>query len=140
MKKGFSLIEIVFVLMIIAVIITTAVSKFDTAFNNTYLTKIKADILQIRAGIQKYKNKMILANSNQTLTTLDDNSLNLFNLVLENPIIASNEAKATSWSKASATSYNVFIDNSTQLLFTYDASNHTFDCDISNSICKELDI
>ena len=83
-KKGFSLIEIIFVLLTIAIIITVAVSKFDSALDNTNITKIKSDILQIRAGINQYRNKMILKNETASFNSLDDNNIKLFNKVLQN--------------------------------------------------------
>jgi prepilin-type N-terminal cleavage/methylation domain-containing protein len=139
-KKGFSLLEIIFVLIIIAIIITTAVSKFDTALTKTNLTQIKSDILQIRAGITLLKNKKILLNQNETLEQLDDNSEMLFNLILDNPIIATNQNTINSWSKLSNTTYKVYIQNDSFIEFTYNPADFTFDCDISNSLCKELNI
>ena len=90
-KKGFSLIEIIFVILTITIIITVAVSKFDSALNNTNITKIKSDILQIRAGINLYKNKMILKNETLSFDSLDDNDNKLFNKVLQTPILSSQE-------------------------------------------------
>ena len=85
-KKGFSLIEIIFVLLTISIIITVAVSKFDSALDNTNINKIKSDIVQIRAGINIYKNKMILKNETFSFDSLDDNNNALFNKVLQTPI------------------------------------------------------
>lgn len=139
-KKAFSLVETIFVLFIIAIIITTAVSKFDTAFTKTNLTKIKADILQIRAGITLLKNKMILENKNETLTQLDDNNEKLFNLILDTPILTTNKNKINSWSKVSNTSYNVYIEKDSYIEFTYNPTLFTFDCDSLNPLCSELNI
>jgi prepilin-type N-terminal cleavage/methylation domain-containing protein len=139
-KKAFSLIEIIFVLFIIAVIITAAVSKFGTTLNNTYMTKLKSDVLQIRSGINQYKNSMILKNKNDTLNQLDDNDAMLFNLILQTPILASSNNKADSWNKISATKYTFYINNQTFLTFNYNATNFTFDCDNSNELCKELNL
>ena len=138
-KKGFSLLEILFVLVIITVIITVAVSKFDTAFTKTNITKIKSDILQIRAGITLTKNKMILKNLNETLAKLDDNNEMLFNLILDTPIVATTSQEKNHWTKESETTYKVYIEDSF-LLFNYDTSNFTFNCDISNTLCKELNL
>ena len=138
-KKGFSLLEILFVLAIITIIITVAVSKFDTAFAKTNITKIKSDVLQIRAAITLKKNKMILKNQNETLEKLDDNDQNLFNLILDVPIIATTSQKQNSWSKQSDTTYKVYMENSF-VLFTYDANSFSFDCDIANPLCKKLNL
>jgi len=139
-KKGFSLIEIIFVIFTISIIITVAVSKFDSALDNTNMTKIKSDIVQIRAGINLYKNKMILKNETITFDSLDDNNDVLFSRVLQTPIISSQENTATAWSKISHTKYKVLIDNKNAIEFIFDTSKYTFDCDISNPFCKELNL
>ena len=139
-KKAFSLLEIIFVLIVMAVITTIAVSKFDTAISNTNLTKIKSDILQIRAGINLTKNKMILKNSNNTLEQLEDNNEKLFSKILEHPILSSNEPRAKAWSKLSNTKYKVYITNESFIEFYYDNDKYIFDCDISNELCQELNL
>jgi general secretion pathway protein G len=139
-KKGFSLIEIIFVLFAITIIITVAVSKFDSALKNTNTTKIKSDVLQIRAGINLYKNKMILKNETVSFNTLDDNNDMLFSKVLQTPIISSTQSIAKAWSKISSTKYKVFLDNKNAIEFNFDTSKYTFDCDISNPLCKELNL
>ena len=139
-KKGFSLIEIIFVILTISIIMTVAVSKFDTALDNTNVNKIKSDIVQIRAGINIYKNKMILKNETISFDSLDDNNIALFNKVLQTPIVSSNEKSAKAWSKLSNTTYKVFLDNTNSLEFVFDTSTYTFDCDITNSLCKKLNL
>lgn len=139
-KKAFSLLEIIFVILIIAVVITAAVSKFGTAFDTTNIAKIKADILEIRAGINLYSNKMILKNQNDSLNFLDNNDKKLFNIILAKPIRSSNEKKTANWSKVSSNIYKVYLNSTNSLTFQYNPTNKTFDCDISNILCKELDI
>jgi general secretion pathway protein G len=139
-KKGFSLIEIIFVLLTITIIITVAVSKFDTALDSTNIANIKSDVLQIRAGINLYKNKNILKNETITFNSLDDNNHELFSIILESPILSSDEQIAQAWSKISTTKYKVFIDNKNAIEFIFDRSKYTFDCNTSNSLCKELNL
>ena len=139
-KKAFSLLEIIFILIVISVITTIAVSKYATAITNASLTKIKSDVLQIRAGIKHTKNKMILKNSTNILNELEDSDEMLFNKILENPIISSSQPIAKAWSKISIYTYKVYITNKTFLKFNYDNEKYIFDCDISNELCKELNL
>ena len=141
-KKGFSLIEIIFVLLVMSIIITLAVSKFGTAFDRTNISKIKSDIVKIREGINLYKNKMILKNESYSFTNLDENNNNneLFNKILENPILAEEKSQATSWYKISNNKYKVFLDSSNSIEFIFDNINYTFDCNIQNTLCKELNL
>jgi len=137
-KKSFSLIEIIFSLVLISVIATVAITKFDTSLENTHYAKIKSDIFQIREGINNHKNKMILKNEIESFTSLDENNQKLFSKILNAPIFASNQKKATAWSKFSKTQYNVYLDATHSLIFTFDSQNYTFDCDHTNDICKKL--
>jgi len=139
-KKGFSLIEIIFVLFIITIIITLAVSKFDSALKSSNINKIKSDIVQIRAGINLYKNKQILKNETLSFDSLDDNNNELFSKVLPTSIRSSSENISKAWSKISDTQYKVFLDNTNAIEFIFDTDNYTFDCDISNDLCKELNL
>lgn len=139
-KKAFSLLEIIFVLIVMSVITTLAVSKFDTAFTNTNVTKIKSDILQIRAGINSYKSKMILKDSDDDLEQLDDNDMMLFNKILQNPILSSNEPIAKAWTKISNSKYKVYVSHESFIEFYYDNKTYIFDCDISNELCKKLNL
>ncbi len=139
-KKAFSLLEIIFVLLTIAVVVTAAISKFETTFDKTNITKLKSDILQIRTGINLYRNKLILQNQNESLSNLDDNDNMLFNIILQTPIPSSNESKANAWSKISATKYRVYLDTTHSIDFQYDTSNYTFDCEPTNQLCKELEL
>lgn len=137
-KKSFSLIEIIFTIAIISIILAVSIPKMkDTLFNSNKV-KIKNDILQIREAITKYKNKMILQNRLVELEELDDGDEFLFNKILNNPIIASNELKASAWSKVSQNTYKVYINSTNNVEFKYDSTNYTFDCDFENEHCKEL--
>lgn len=135
-KKGFSLIEILFTLMITSIIITVAVTKFDTIFTKTDITKIKSDILLIRSGINLYKNSLILKNQIANFTTLDENDGLLFSKVLDKPISSSSKQ----WSQNSATTYTLFLDKETSIDFRFDSTEYTFDCDISNTHCADLSL
>jgi len=137
-KKGFTLIEVIFVIAIIGIIITVAIPKLNENLNKTNIIKIKNDITMIRDGITKYKNKMILQNNSFDLDALDDNSEKLFNKILVYPIISSSLKKASSWSKVSNTNYKIYIDSTNSIEFIYDKVTYTFDCDQDKEFCKEL--
>ena len=122
------------------IIITVAATKFDSTLQNTHITKIKTDVLQIRAGINLYRNKTILKNETVTFNSLDDNNNELFSKILQIPILSSQESIAKAWSKISDTKYKVFLDKKNSLEFVFDTSKYTFDCDISNTLCKELNL
>lgn len=136
--KGFSIIEIIFVLAIISIILIVATPKMKNIFLNSYKTQIKSNITLIREGIAKEKNRLILANSMETLNSLDDGDENLFKKVLQTPILESQIPKGGNWMRVGLNSYKVFIDDSTEITFNYDPNSYSFDCDFNNKLCKEL--
>lgn len=134
---AFSLIEVIFVIAIISIIAITAIPKLGNSLDKTNFIKIKSDILLIRDGINRYKNKQILKGEASTLDSLDDNSNLLFNKILAYPIISSDNQKNGVWNKLSDTTYVVWIDEEKSLEFVYDKVNYTFDCNKDDKNCKE---
>ena len=138
MNKSFSLLEILFVIALIGILLVVAIPKMETLFTNTTLNKIKNEILLIREGITLKKNQLILAKSTQKLHTLEENEIELFYKILQNPIIASEEKKIGSWSKLSSDTYRVYLSNQNSVDFIYDNDDYSFECDFNNQLCKEL--
>lgn len=138
MKKAFSLIEIIFSVVIISIILAVAIPKLGNILNTTNTNKIKSDILIIKEALNNYKNKMILQGQTSSLESLDDNNQELFNKILQTPIQASSKHTLGSWSKVSNTTYKVFVDSQNSVEFIYDNCNNSFKCDENNQLCKEL--
>ncbi|MEA3288675.1 MAG: type II secretion system protein [Campylobacterota bacterium] len=137
MKKGFSLIELIFVLSIISFIAVVALPKFSSSIDKTNLVKIKGDVAFIREALISYKNKLILSNSVEQLESLDENG-RLFGKILKYPIETSDTPKKAAWKKISNSSYLVYIDQENSVEFVYDKDNFTFDCDFDKKHCEEL--
>jgi len=137
-SRAFSLLEIIFAIAIISIIAIIAIPKFGTTLDKTYIIKIKSDIILIRDGINRYKNKQILSGSSISLDSLDDNDELLFNKILSYPIVSSTTQKSATWEKISATSYIVWLYNEKSLEFNYDKVKYTFDCNKNDENCKEF--
>ncbi len=139
-KKAFSLIEIIFAIAIMTVITVVALPKFGDSIDKANIIKIKTDIMLIRNGLVEYKDKMILSNTNTSLISLESETSSdlLFDIVLKYPIISSEIDKSTSWSKLSDNSYKVWINSTEYLIFNYDNTKLTFDCNLNDAYCEEL--
>jgi type II secretory pathway pseudopilin PulG len=121
MKKGFSLLEIIFIITIIAIISVFAIPKLFDNIDRANIVKLKADVALIRNEINKIKNKQILSNSTVVLDNIDN-------------IIPTKQ-----WEKISTNKYKASINSDTYVEFDYDKNNFTFDCDVSTDIyCKDL--
>lgn len=136
--KAFSIIEIIFTLAIISILLIVAVPKMNDIFKSSYKTQIKSTITLIREGIVKEKNRLLLANSLETLHSLDDGDEKLFSKVLQTPILESTTQKGGNWIRIGVNSYKVFIDDTNEITFNYDPDTYSFDCDFNNELCKEL--
>jgi len=137
-SKGFSIIEIIFILVIISIILVVAVPKMKNIFETSYKTQIKSTISFIREGIIKEKNRLLLANSMETLNSLDDGDEKLFSKVLQTPILESTTQKSGSWVRVGINSYKVFTGDTESIIFIYNPDSYSFDCDYVDELCKEL--
>lgn len=97
MKKAFTLIELIFVIVILGVIASMVAPKFVTDKNEAYAQIVKNQIAQARAGLTAYANKQILAGKSDIYPESlekngDTNGKNrsiLFNEILPNSTLKS---------------------------------------------------
>lgn len=151
MKKSFSIIEIIFSIVIISIISTFAINKYFIHIEKSYFLKIKSELALINNGInQLYSNQTLLGNDSFNLDKLDEASIDtpketLFNgfdeyIILDELIISTSESekKFAHWIKVSNSEYKVYFSKDESLSFYLDSENITFNCDESIDLCKEL--
>jgi len=151
MKKAFTLLEIIFVIILISIISLIAVPKLFFNITNASYTKAKSDIALIRNAIVYNKNQNIISGKGEAyIKNLDEAKVNvayekLFigkedNVILQYPVISTSGKKKEvgKWIKTSNSTYTVFIDNDISVEFSYDSTNGTFDCDYEEEFCMEL--
>ena len=143
MKKAFSILEIIIVIVIVSIILSFAVSKFDLINQNTNLTKLKADIALIQNGITNLKKQKVLQNNYDEVDILDDASVltkdeKLFSKVLQYPIISTNQTlkQKAHWYKKSSKEYVFVLSSSDEVLFELEES--VFSCIKPKKVCEEL--
>ena len=132
-NKAFSLIELIFVILIIAIISSVAIPKLLNSSKKSDLIKCKNDFLTIQNALNNYKITQDMKNNNTTLNSLD-NGILLFENILQNPIISSN----TQWIKKDNNTYTYNFSDILKLDFVYNKNNLTFNCDISKDLCKDI--
>ena len=157
MKKAFTMIELVFVIVILGVLASIAVSKMAVTRDDAMIVKGKAQVSAIRSAIvlQKSKNMMRgLANGGNptTLDALgsttssdgdklfdyDTNASDSAKKLLDYPVY-SKDANGH-WRKTAANEYTLKVVN-TDIVFTYNSGS--FDCNRSaadpvGKYCKAL--
>ena len=142
--KGFSLLEIIIVIVLIAIITSFAVPKFANMNYNTNISILKSQLALIQNGIVKHKSKNILLSNNQEITTLDNVTLNssgekLFSKVIDFPIISTNNTKKESgmWAKTEDKTYTFFFFFDKDVLFSFEDGK--FLCKRSAELCSEIE-
>jgi len=151
MKKSFSLLEVIFVTVLISIISVIAFPKLFLSITNASYVKIQSDIALIRSAIVQNRNENIISGKGEAYVPyLDSANLNaqgesLFlgfenNTLLKYPILATSLEKksAGGWLKTSNFHYEVYISGLESIEFTYDPEIGTFDCDYKDELCQDL--
>lgn len=152
MKKSFSIIEIIFALVIIGIISSYAINKYFDSLEKANFLKIKSEVTLINNAInQLYSNQTLLGNNSFVVERLDEASINsdgetLFNgynefILLDELILSTTEEKKKLgfWIKVSDIEYKVYFSKESFLEFYLDSENILFSCDKSLSLCRKLE-
>lgn len=143
MKKSFSLLEIIIVIVIISIITTYFLTKSESLIDKTVEVKIKSEIALIRDSITKTSSSSILLGKSK-LSSLDEESVNkidskLFSNVLDMPLLSSSleEKKISKWIKTGSNLYRVYLSKDIFLDFKFDSDS--FLCVSDIDLCKEYE-
>ncbi len=141
--KGFSLLELIIAIILIVLITSFAIPKYNAITYNSNLSILKSDLSLIQNAITQSKTKNILLSNNEKIEKLDDISSDkisekLFTNVIDFSILStdSNEKKAGKWSKISDKSYEFYLSSSKSILFLFE--DEKLVCKSEEDICKEI--
>ena len=146
--KAFTMIELVFVIVVIGIISAIALPRFGESVESAYDAKAKNAVAIIQSAITTERQKLILRGLiNKNVTSLEDASGQLFNgingdtnnAVLSSPVTpCANNSSKYCWSK-SGTTYT-YHSNSTTVNFTLSGNKFTCTIDTSDSgkLCRYL--
>jgi len=143
MKKAFTMIELVFVIVILGILASVAIPKFGDTKTTAEIAKAKADISSIRASLLTEKQSQLIKGINSYISQLSDNSDVLFTGDGTRKLLTYGIASGTTSGKWSADDNNyknyTFHIDSSSVAFTYDNATGIFTCDRTNSdYCKKL--
>ncbi len=151
MKKSFTLLEIIVVIILISIISLIAFPKLFLNLTDTSYTIIKSDVALIRSAIVHNRNQNIISGKGEAYMQYLDNAKTniegeqLFigmndESILKYPIISTSKEihKIGKWIKTSNNHYEIYIDKYESVEFIYDSTEGTFDCDYKEELCKDL--
>lgn len=127
MKKAFTLIELVFVIVILGILATVAIPKLIVTRDDAEIAKAKSQIAAVRSGIQLKRNEMILSGTQGYPTNLEDGTC-CFGGILSTRIEERKDDNSYGWKKDTDGTYTINT-NKEQVKFTYSASDGSFKCD-----------
>jgi len=154
MKPAFTMIELIFVIVVIGILSAVAIPRLAATRDDAIVVKGRSQIAAIRSGIAMQKSLNLLAGNRQTNgyypDSLDDintsynsigqklffhNDGNSTN-ILETPTYSKDSSGG--WLKTSQNGYSYQITSGTSVSFDYNSTTGSFDCDHTNQNCKDL--
>ena len=140
-KKAFSMIELVFVIVVIGILAAIAIPKFAASRNDALNVKAKTTVAAIRNAITTERQKRILRGNFTNITSLSDDSDFIFNVfednttrVVEYPIRTCKDDSSTGCWVMSGTDYRYRDPNGNNIDFILNGNR--FVCKIAGGCTK----
>lgn len=134
-KQAFTMIEMVFVIVVLGILSAVAVPMFTKNKADATIAKGRADVASIRSSIITERQSRLLTGDSDYITAAALDSGGLFGGVLMYPISSSSGDNGWSGTAGSGTYIYKIAGNSNT--FTYTSSNGKFLC-TSGSYCSKL--
>ena len=145
-KQAFTMIELVFVIVILGILSAIALPKFSGVREDAVISKGQAEVSTIRSGISLVKSQRLMEGNTSLPSSLDaaandtpgaklfyGGTIN----VLSSPIYAKATNKDNGWTKKGDTEYYYYVSG-VGIRFDYNTTTGSFDCDHTNVTCKSL--
>lgn len=148
-RNAFTMIELVFVIVVLGILAAVAVPKLAATRADAHLAKGKSDVSAIRSGIVTERQARLFRGQSSYINRLDagvssnangvvifDHNGTATNSILQYGITTSNSAGG--WQKTGSNQYTFFMGGSFgNAVFTYDPNTGTFNC-ASSRVCSIL--
>jgi len=133
-SKAFTIVELIFVVIIIGILSAIAIPKFSKTAEVAYVSKAKSEITSAKSALAMMRQKNILkgVTANITAAQIGSNFSNLLSF----PVKSCTGTHCNGWS----TNGNAFTFHgpSGDVIFTLQANN-TLKCTSSATLCKEYE-
>lgn len=144
MKNAFTMVELVFVIVILGILSAIAIPKFAATRTDAQIAKGRADISSIRSSIVNERQARLVQGQSGWITKLSHNGTTLFDGNGTSELLMYGIA-AGRWQATDATYKNyTYTVQSTSVAFTYDSATGKFTCNTTTGtqaqqdMCKKL--
>lgn len=142
MKKAFTLLELILIVLVISIILAFALPKFSSFFYYSSFNKLKIDFTIIQNALNDKINSNILLQKDEYIENLDDAIENkidekLFTKIIEKSFLSTSFSlrENDKWIKESNQKY-IYILNNKEVEFLF--SENKFLCKKPEEICRRL--
>ena len=143
-QKAFTMVELIFVIVIIGILSAVAVPKLSQTTSLAYLSKAKSELASVMSAIATHRQKQILSGKASTgITDLGDGTyaFSVFNAdstkeVVSVPVKQCTSGQKGCWTRTDATHYVYSFVDSGDALFKLASSRLI--CDSDEADCAKL--
>jgi general secretion pathway protein G len=135
MKRAFTIIELIFVIIVIGILASVALPRFEESYKQSLISKAQSKVTAIRSGLQVYKNKHILLGQNPFPASLDSDNNHLFDQVLPDAVTPGTDPGE--WKKE-GNKYKFLLPSNQYIVFEYNNNTGKFLCNPNLSSSQEL--
>jgi len=144
MRYAFTIIELVFVIVVLGILSAIAIPKFNSVSTEAQITKGRSDISAIRSAIVSERQSRLIKGDTSWITSLsnnknyyfDGNDSNKSTLLMYGIKEENANGHWHSWDDKKHT-YKFKIEDK-DILFTYNNKDGTFSCDTNIQRCSDL--
>jgi len=129
-KRAFTLIELIFVIVIIGILASVAIPNFSGTVNSAYIAKAQARVDSVRSGLQNYRSSEVLKGNGAKYPPSLDKDGKLFAVVAEGE---DNSTEVGKWS--SDGNIYTYHARDVDIYFEYNSTKGTFECKSPTSLC-----
>lgn len=123
MKNAFTMIELVFVIVVLGILAAVAIPRFAVTRQDAAIAKGRADIAAIRSGIITERQSRLFRGQSTFTPTLDANNGQLFSTVMAYPV----NPATTDWAQTGNFTYTFTVGGAANT-FTYNPNTGSFTC------------